>query len=390
MTAMARFIRTFSAVFFVFLMLSARPIDAARTQPGTEGDLEAGSSLQQGGSSASCASLQEAFETRAGRVATVVGAGPNTTRTGMAAGILRTWGMTSALRRAKNQGCEWTEGGQVNTSALDHVVRQGLSGSACFPQAESMMRAAQGFPEAEQASQFFQAMSVLLSPSCNVTLDLETDEVPESGVGTEPVEFGSEIDGDADLEDQSDIIADGLDAAAAEGEELVGEDAQDEDQGAGESVGASFLQSTAGEDQFPHIISWGSSALGFLESSLPHPRWGGQRITTMVGGQQVTLLADPAGGWFLQGMLVALWVLAFAVTCYVLAHVVAMVVKMVLCILRWLFRVVITLGQRVWSLNRCILRTLFDALHGNVLNRPLKPLAAGACVAAGAGIVAVR
>jgi len=294
--------------------------------------------------------------------------------------------MTSALRRAKNQDCEWTQGGAVDTSALDTVVRQGLTGSPCLPQAEAMMRSSQGLAEDEQASRFFQAMSVLLSPTCNVTLDLESDDVPESGVGTEPVEFGSEVDGDAGLEDESDQIAEALEAAAAEGEELVDEEDALEHEG-----GASLLESSArDEEEFPNLIGWGSSALGFLDSALPHPRWGGQRITTMVGGQQVTLLADPAGGWFLQGMLVALWVLVFAVTCYILSHVVAMVVKMVMCILRWLFRVVITLGQRVWSLNRCILRTLFDALHGNALNRPLKPLVAAACSAAGAGVVAVR
>lgn len=395
MAARTRHFQTLAAVLFFYLLLSAPQIDAARTHSQTEGlvDVDGQRLLRDGMSS--CEALQEVFETRASKVVTIIDAGPNTTRTNKAAAILRTWGMTSALRRARNQECAWTEGGAVNTTAIQQAVRQGLGGSPCFPQAESMLRSGEGLPEKEQASHFFQAMSVLMSPTCNVTQDLDMDEVPEAGVGTEPVEFGAEIDGDRDLEDQADNIAEGLEAAEVDvlSDDGVLDEGDDEQQALAELSGgrASLFQGEAHEgDEFPDIWnSFARPALEFLESALPNPRWGGERVTEVVGGHRITILQEPAGGWFLHTILVALWVLAFAVSCYVITHVVAMVVKMVLCILRWLFRVIVQLGRNVWSVQRCILRTLFDAVHGNALNRPLRPVAASACLALGAGVVAV-
>jgi len=376
--------RMLNLALFSILLLSARPTDSARTQVDADGliDIDADSFVH--GDHSSCARLQEIFEMRANKAAKI---GPNTTKAGMISVILRTWGMTSTLRRANNQDCAWTAGGALDISALELAVRHGLSNATCFPQAEALLKSSEGLPKNEQPSQFFRAVSVMLSPSCDDTQDLDMDK---SSVGTELMD-SIDVDDDRTCEKkehEADNIAENLEVADAKGYVLI-EDVLA--QGEADEHRASFVEATARDGaEFPDIIQWGLSAMGFLQRVLPNPRLGGQRRTVTVDGQRITLLEDPVGGRFLQSILVALWVLVFAVTCYIITHVVAMVVKMVLCILRWLISVVFHPFMNIWSVQRCILRTLFETLHGNALNRPLRPLAAGACLAGAVGVVAVR
>jgi len=133
---------------FLFLSLSAAPIDAFRTES-SEADI---AKLQSGevGSTEwhmfhtqeeNCERFKTEFELRTQQVDELSqqmhGSGVGGFKTAQA--LLRLRSMTRVYERAARQECEWIKDRDVDSSALRNIVNENLSDNACFPQAHALL-----------------------------------------------------------------------------------------------------------------------------------------------------------------------------------------------------------------------------------------------------------
>jgi len=263
---------------FIFLSLSAGPVDAARREAVTQNIQIAVSADSSNEASwgrtheQRCARWQTHFEQRTQEVAAMTQGmtdGGGAIQTAQAVMKLRS--MTRVYERAARRECQWVLDREADTSSLQTVVTENLKDNVCFPQAQALM-SHQWETGAEQVRAMNVATQMLTSKKCE-----ESDMVKI----VEEMDNTERVASDSTVEEQ-------LDAASQDADDVT--------------------------DEFVEIITTEGSSLlqqGERASFIPF-------LTELVG-------------------LVA-FLLVWAVMCIVFIPVIIMVVGAVLCTLAWVLR----------------------------------------------------
>lgn len=206
------------AAFAIFLLMSAAPLQAARTNSAEEaaqqhalggGAHESANLETQGKFGVSCDTLSENFM----RLRNETNAGLTSLQNGGASGFvaqaslaMKMRGMLRTARRAASKECEWM--GQQDFQQQMSVI---AAMSPCAPTARQMVESARDLEEEKKQEVFRQAVLVMMSPTC---------EVPEA----------DEDDEDGSVEEEGDDEGDSEDDATVDDEELEAEEQEEEDE----------------------------------------------------------------------------------------------------------------------------------------------------------------
>lgn len=91
---------------------------------------------------------------------------------------LKSWSVASTLSTAGKNGCEWATSRQVNTSAMDRVMKEVVGKQECLPQATEYLEKAKDDnmdPKEAKAN----ALAILFSKDCKLPTDDEKSEEAE-------------------------------------------------------------------------------------------------------------------------------------------------------------------------------------------------------------------
>jgi len=312
---------------FLFLSLSAAPIDAFRMQSSkdtVQANLHAGSLAEVSTEwqvfhthDENCARYKTEFEQRSSQVQQLTQqmnaaeGGAGTLKTAQT--VLRLRSMTRVYERAATQECAWVNDRNVDSTALRSTVEENLADNECFPQAQALMLN-QWETQQEQVRAMHMATQFLTTRQC-------TEE--------DARRIAAEMDGVTAEEADMISVDDQLEAA--------NEDA--------DSVTDELVEGLMNEDQSLMQVGEGSNFIVLLNE--------------LVG-------------------LVA-FLLIWAILCIVFVPVILMVIGAVLCTLSWVIRRF--LGRHQANLGNCM---GWWAHQTNVMFAPGNELVtAGVCLLAG-------
>lgn len=310
--------------FYLFLILSAAPIDAHRVEV-EKAQLEASLTIGAGTEAGwhvfatheeNCARWQREFAQRTQQVQEVTaqirgGQGGNlkTART-----VLRLRSMTRVYERAAKQECAWVSEKDIDTTALQSTVQENLGENPCFPAAQALMTQ-QYETQQEQVRAMHMATQFLATRQC-------TDD--------DAARYAEEMDGPAPEDSEDVTVEEQLAAANEEADSITDE----------------FVEGLMHEEPSLMQITEESNFIALL--------------TELVG-------------------LVA-FLLVWAVLCMIFIPVIIMVVGAVLCTLSWVLRRFLSHGRQT-NLGTCM---NWWSHQTNLMFAPGNELiTAGVCLAAG-------
>lgn len=198
---------------YLFLILSVAPIDAARVQAGkhtiatslstqavanSESDWHVFSTHEE-----NCARWQREFVQRSAQVESLraqIAAG-NAGNLKTAQAVLRLRSMTRTYERAARQECQWVAERDVDATALNTTVHEGLGENPCFPQAQALLT--QEFETQQQ-----QITAMLLATRFLTTR--ECDQAAADRFAAE-IDAPSDSDGEVTVEEQIEAANDDAD-----------------------------------------------------------------------------------------------------------------------------------------------------------------------------------
>jgi len=261
---------------FLFLSLSAGPVDAARREVVTQnvqisvGASSSDEALWGSTHEERCARWQVNFEARTAEVHDMVQGLNDGGALKTAQAVMKLRSMTRVYERAARRECQWVLDRDVDTSSLQKTASEGLKDNVCFPQAQALMTH-EWATGAEQVRAMNVATQMLTSKQCEET-DLKR--------------MVEEMDNERSESDST--VEEQLDAASQDADDVTDE----------------FVESLTGED-----------------ASLIQQREGSNFIVYLQ--ELVALVA---------------FLLIWAVLCIVFIPVIIMVVGAVLCTLAWVLR----------------------------------------------------
>merc|ERR1719162_466427 len=211
---------------FIFLSLSAGPVDAARREAVTQNIQIAVSADSSNEASwgrtheQRCARWQTHFEQRTQEVAAMTQGmtdGGGAIQTAQAVMKLRS--MTRVYERAARRECQWVLDREADTSSLQTVVTENLKDNVCFPQAQALM-SHQWETGAEQVRAMNVATQMLTSKKCE---ESDMVKIVEEMDNTERVASDSTVEEqlDAASQDADDVTDEFVEIITTEGSSLL-------------------------------------------------------------------------------------------------------------------------------------------------------------------------
>jgi hypothetical protein len=359
-----------TAIIWVFLLLSAAPIDAGRIHESGASFIKAKHSL--GGAAhadtefgATCETLHRRFNTRSSngvssvqRIRESSGTAGFTT---VSQSLFSMWSMVRIVRHAQSKQCAWAA--NVDVAPLQQIMTETLSGSACLSLVEDRLEDSQNATQEEQADVFLTSMGMLMTGDCRAQ---PMTEEPENNDLDEPQSTDDASEHVDDLVDQLMEVNLEEEAAAA----LL------QMQG-NQPAGGTQVAETA-------IRWWPPPAWRGVD------RWRTVTPSVSIGGQEIVsqgvtyteLSAGPqtAQQWVLHGLGVAAWLIGFALVCTTAVYLFALIVGALLCLLRSIL--LLLLGQTT-TLRTCLNRVVATVQR----QQTLVGMVGGLCLAGGAALI---
>lgn len=314
--------KVFFAVFSVFLLLSAHPVESVRVHSAGVDVRESVRGKSEWGT-VSCERLQERFNGRVAQQQARVR--PDLGFAGSTSLLLQTWSMIRVLRRASERECEWAVGQGFDTSGLAGLTNATLASNPCLGDAQAILRSAEDLEEPAKSNAFLDAMQVLLTPPgevCRTVTEAEFDaEEDVEDVGAQEEALLEDPDGalvtlEADADEVAETLTEVALAVGDEGSSLV-QIVQDPATQTAAASGVSAVLAPVGE--------LASAVYGFSVANAP--------VSPVAGASVAEYLSFGVG--------VVAWMLIFTLACTVAVHIVTWVLGAVLCMLRWFFNILI-------------------------------------------------